>query len=167
MSTPFMGEIKLFAFAFAPAGWAICSGQLLPINQYEALFSILSTTYGGDGARTFALPNLSGRTPVHSVATLGEAGGSFNGTVALANLPAHTHPAYGDAGGADAATPAGALLGNRGTTPDYFATNGAPAGTMHPSMIGNNDGGQPFSTAQPSLVLTFAIALQGMYPPSG
>ncbi len=168
MSTPFLGEIRMMAFSFAPKGWAICQGQLLPINQNQALFSILGTTYGGNGQVNFALPNLAGRKPVHpgSTYTLGQQGGSLTATVALANLPAHLHTASGDAGGANVDTPsASALLGNPGTgiTPQYYST-GTPTTTMNVSMIANAGSGQPFSIMQPYLAMNFAIALVGIFP---
>ncbi len=168
MSTPFMGEIRLLSFNFAPKGWTLCQGQLLPINQNQALFSILGTTYGGDGRVNFALPNLQGRKPVHpgTSYTLGQLGGSFTATLSLSNLPAHSHTANGDSGASNTDTPsASALLGNpgTGTTPQYYST-GNPTVTMSPSMVANAGSGQPFQLGQPYLALNFAIALVGIFP---
>ncbi len=168
MSTPFMGEIRIMSFGFAPKGWTLCQGQLLPINQNQALFSILGTTFGGDGRVNFALPNLQGRTPIHvgNSFILGQAGGSFTATLPLSGLPGHIHTASGDAGGANVDAPgASALLRNPGAaiTPQYYSTNN-PTTTMHQSMVANAGSGQPFSIAQPYLALNFAIALVGIFP---
>src|SRR6185436_8189073 len=113
MSTPFMGELRIVSFNFAPRGWAFANGQFLPINQNQALFSLLGTTYGGNGQTTFALPNLQGRIPIHegSGHTLGEQGGEQAHTLSIAELPTHTHVANGSSSTADAAVPSGNLLG--------------------------------------------------------
>lgn len=168
MSEPYIGEIKIIPWTYAPKGWSLCQGQLLPISQNQALFSILGTTYGGNGQNNFALPDLRGRVPIHvgSGNILGQVVGAFNTTLTLANLAAHTHPAFGDPAGANLDAPgSGSVLGNEGAgiTPQYYSTN-TPTTTMNPAMIANAGGNQPFSVLQPFLALNFAIALVGIFP---
>jgi microcystin-dependent protein len=167
MSEPFLGEVKIVAFNFAPKNWALCNGQLLPISQNQALFSILGTQYGGDGRVNFGLPDLRGRVPMHAGSSIqGQILGSYTGTVSLANLPGHSHPAYGDPAGANLTAPgAAAVLGNEGAgiTPQYYSTN-TPTTTMAASMVTNTGGNQPVSLMQPFSVLNFAIALVGIFP---
>lgn len=161
MSEPFLGEIKLISWNFAPKGWAFCNGQLLPINQNQALFSILGTTYGGDGRLTFALPNLQARVPVHvgNGISLGQLGGEASHTLNIAELPAHTHVPVGAAADPDQATPAGFLWANN---PSSYAT--APNAAMDPALIGATGGSQPHENLSPYLALNFVIALQGIFP---
>jgi microcystin-dependent protein len=162
MAEPFLSEIRIFSFVFAPKGWALCNGQLLPINQNQALFSLLGTTYGGDGRVNFALPNLQGQTPIHvgDGHTLGETGGQTSHTVSLAEMPAHTHPAAGTSTNADSPVPTGNFLGaaNNMYTPPANLT------TLDPSTITTLGGSQPHENMQPYLTLSFAIALQGIFP---
>lgn len=168
MSDPFLGEIRLLPYNFAPKGWAFCSGQLLPINQNQALFSLLGTTYGGDGRTTFALPDLRGRVPISSGTgpglsnyALGEQSGSENNTITVSQLPSHSHPVQASAAAAALKTPAGAVPGKtKGKTYDA-ATDGT---VMDPATIGPTGGGQPFRVVQPLLTLNFCIALQGIFP---
>lgn len=162
MSTPFLGEIKMVAFNFAPKGWALCNGQLLPINQNQALFSILGTTYGGNGQTTFALPDLRGRSPVHpgSQVILGQVGGEENHTLTIAEMPAHTHQAAGDANSATVASP----TGNVWAASDNNPFSSAPDTTMNPASVGTAGGSQPHPNQQPYLVVNFVIALQGIFP---
>jgi len=161
MSEPFLGEIKIVSFNFPPKGWTVCDGQLLPINQNQALFSILGTTYGGDGMRTFGLPNLQGRMPVHvgNGIVLGEQGGETAHTLNISELPAHNHVAVGSSN-----DPTGLASGNLwakiGTNP-YTASGTA---TMDPSCILPTGGNQPHENMSPYLVLLFIIALQGIFP---
>lgn len=177
MSDPFIGEIRMFAGNFAPNGWAFCNGQLLPISQNAALFSILGTTYGGNGVNTFALPNLQGQIPMHwgqapsgTQYQLGQTNGSESVTLITSQIPAHNHGVSANAG-AGAASPAGAVpaalawpRGQSGNLPNAFAA--APDGntTMNPQMIQNAGGSQPHSNMQPSLCVSFIIALNGIYP---
>ena len=164
MSEPFLSEIKIVSFNFAPKGWALCNGQFLPINQNQALFSLLGTTYGGNGQTTFALPNLRGRVPIHfdSSHNLGEAAGSTSVTVNIQQLPTHTHllQATNDASTLD--TPGGNFLGKAPTINAY----GSPASLagMNPGTVSNVGGSQPHNNMMPYLVLNFIIALQGIFP---
>jgi microcystin-dependent protein len=166
MTSPFVGEIRLFGFNFAPVGWALCNGQLMPISQNAALFSLLGTTYGGDGQTNFALPNLQARVPIHQGSdggpshAMGESGGSETETLSVLQLPAHNHPVLAHKG-----------IGNQTKPTDSLpaATNGdSYAGTanvaMNASMIGETGGGQPLSVVQPYLVVNFCISLQGVFP---
>lgn len=162
MSTPFLGEIKIFSFSFAPKGWALCNGQLLPINQNQALFAILGTTYGGDGVTTFALPNLQGRVPVHvgNGIILGQRAGEQSHTLNISELPAHTHTPVGSSSSASSASPAGDLwasLSSSGYSP-------SPDTTMNPASILPTGGSQPHDNMSPYLALNFCIALQGIFP---
>ncbi len=162
MSEPFLGEIRIFSFGFAPKGWAVCNGQLLPINQNQALFSILGTTYGGDGRVNFALPNLQGRVPLHTgnSITLGQNGGEQDHTLSLSELPAHTHAPVGNPSNAISGNPTGnvwASLSNGG----YSST---PNVSMNAASILPVGGGQAHENMSPYLVLNFCIALQGIFP---
>lgn len=164
MSEPFLAEIKITAFNFAPRGWALCNGQLLPINQNQALFSLLGTTYGGDGRVNFALPDFRGRVPIHmsSNFTLGQRGGEVAHTLTLAELPAHTHILSANPNTASATDPALKTLAQpTGTNLTY--TNTANA-TLNASSVTSVGGSQPHENRQPSLVLSFIIALQGIFP---
>ena len=164
MSEPFLSEIKIMSFGFPPKGWALCDGQLLPINQNQALFSLLGTTYGGDGRVNFGLPNLQGRTPMHmgNGHTLGERGGEQGHTLSISELPTHVHSAQASSSSSTTAS---------------FATNnllGAPAGQLYtstgsltsllPSAVANVGGSQAHLNMQPFLTLSFCIALQGIFP---
>jgi microcystin-dependent protein len=164
-----MGEIKIFSFNFAPKGWAMCNGQFLQINQNQALFSLLGTTYGGDGRTTFALPDLRCKAPNHfgSSFTLGQQGGEFAHTVTTSELPTHPHLLNANLAVVDVNTNAtqGAPTGN------FWANDGkaiyctsAPNNAMHPSAVSNVGGSQPHQNMQPFLVLTFCIALTGIFP---
>jgi microcystin-dependent protein len=163
MSEAFLGEIRIASFNFAPKGWAQCNGQLLPINQNQALFSILGTTYGGNGQTTFALPDLRGRAPVHagSEVTLGEVGGQEAHTVTIGELPAHTHTVPASNLPATLGDPAGVVWGNSGGEAAFAAT---PTGVMAPAAVTNVGGSQPHANMQPFVVLQFIIALQGIFP---
>ena len=167
MSTPFMSEIKIMSFGFAPKGWALCNGQLLPINENQALFALLGTTYGGDGRVNFALPDLRGRAALHmgSGHTLGQRGGEEAHTVILSEMPAHIHPATADVavGHNTTSNPNGALLANTGATQMYSAGSNNMV-SMLPAMVSNAGGSQPHENRQPFLTLSFCIALQGIFP---
>jgi microcystin-dependent protein len=163
MAEPFLGEMKIISFGFAPKGWALCNGQLLLINQNQALFAILGTTYGGDGRVNFALPNLQGRTPIHMGAgfTVGQRGGEINHTLSISELPAHIHLANGSSSTSTVSTPGGNFWGNAGL-PSY--SKSAPASALPPSAIANAGGSQPHNNMQPYLALYVIIALQGIFP---
>jgi microcystin-dependent protein len=166
MAEPFLSEIRVFSFVFAPKGWALCNGQLLPINQNQALFSLLGTTFGGDGRVNFALPDLRGRTPIHvgSGHTLGERGGEQAHTLSIAELPTHTHTAQGTSNTASDDTPGGNVLAATDAT---FGDAYAPASNlvaMAPQAVSNTGGSQAHLNMQPFLTLSFCIALQGIFP---
>jgi microcystin-dependent protein len=162
MSEPFLSEIKIVSFNFPPKGWALCNGQFLPINQNQALFALLGTTYGGNGQTTFALPNLRGRVPIHigNGHTLGEAAGSTSVTVNIQQLPTHTHAAMGTGDNGNTVLPADSVLG--GAAGLY----GSPSNltTLLPASVTNVGGSQPHNNMMPYLVLNFIIALQGIFP---
>jgi microcystin-dependent protein len=175
MSDPFVAEIRIFAGNFAPTGWALCNGQLLPISQNTALFSLIGTYYGGDGKSTFALPDLQGRTPVQvgqgpglSLYDQGQAGGINAVTLLASELPPHNHVLNAKLAAADTASPTGASwarpqYGRQGINA-YSTIPGNPA-VMHPAAIAPAGGGLPHNNLQPYLVLNFIIALQGIFPP--
>ena len=162
MAEPFLSEIRIMSFQFAPKGWALCNGQLLPINQNQALFSLLGTTFGGDGRVNFALPDLRGRTPIHvgSGHTLGERGGEQAHTLSIAELPTHVHAAMATSALADTSVPTGNLLG--GVNNGYGAS--ANLVSLIPSTVANVGGSQAHLNMQPFLTLSFCIALQGIFP---
>ena len=163
MAEPFLAEIRIMSFIFAPKGWALCNGQFLPINQNQALFSLLGTTYGGDGRTTFALPNLRGRTPMHAGNghVLGEASGKTSHTLITNELPTHTHALQGTSDDATVATPAGYALA-RSRNQLYHGT--ADLTALHPATMANVGGSQPHENLQPYETLSFCIALQGIFP---
>jgi microcystin-dependent protein len=167
---PYLAEIRLVSFNFPPKGWAFCDGQLLSINQNQALFSLLGTTYGGNGQTTFSLPDLRGRAPVHAGdgVLLGEKAGEDAHTLTMTELPNHTHTVYASSDQATSSTPAGNVLSakarrgrNAYAPPPLTALE---AQTLNASTIGTDGGGQPHENTQPSLVLNFIIALQGIFP---
>jgi microcystin-dependent protein len=161
MTEPFLSEIKIVSFSFAPKGWAMCNGQLLPINQNQALFSLLGTTYGGDGRVNFALPDLRGRVPIHFGShTLGERSGEENHTLTSSEMPAHTHTFSAS----NAAPNQGLPTGNMWASNSGAYSSAPPDATMNPASITNVGGGQPHTNIQPFLVLNFIIALQGIFP---
>lgn len=165
MAEPFLSEIRIFSFNFAPKGWAACNGQLLPINQNQALFSLLGTTYGGNGQTTFALPNLRGRVPIHTGNghTLGEAAGSSAVTVNIQQLPTHMHPLNATTVPATTNTPTNALMLAQSTASQlYGAPNNLQA--MAPNAVSSVGGSQAHTNMMPYLVLNFCIALQGIFP---
>lgn len=166
MSEPFIGEIRMAAFNFAPRGWAMCNGQLLPINQNQALFSLLGTMYGGNGQTNFALPNLQGRVPVHVGAGVqqGQAGGSESVTLTATQLPAHSHTLYGSANQATTNGPAGNVLAQRTRGGALVFGPTANAALAPASLQPASGGSQPHTNLQPYLAINFVIALQGIFP---
>lgn len=166
MADPFLAEIRIVSFGFAPRGWALCNGQLLPINQNQALFALLGTTYGGNGQTTFALPDLRGRAPLHfgGGTSLGESAGQENVTLLASQLPTHAHGVRADAGVATASVPAAALLAKK----PRFGANiyAAPQNLveLRPDAVASVGGGQPHENLQPFLTLNFVIALSGIFP---
>jgi len=163
MGTPYLSEMRIVSFNFAPKGWALCNGQLLPINQNTALFSLLGTTYGGDGQTTFGLPNLQGRTPMHfgNGHVLGEQAGESNHTLNIGEIPAHVHSVNASGNTSNAASPAGNYWGSAGLASYSTATPSTP---MSGSAISTAGGSQPHQNTQPYLVLNIVIALQGLFP---
>jgi microcystin-dependent protein len=162
MAEPFLSEIRIMSFGFPPKGWALCDGQLLPINQNQALFALLGTTYGGDGRVNFALPDLQGRVPIHmgSGHTLGERGGEQAHTLSISEIPQHVHGLQASASNANQPIPTNAVLAP--------ANNGYAAAsslvTLQASSMASQGGSQAHLNMQPFLVLNFSIALQGIFP---
>ena len=163
MAEPFLSEIRIMSFEFAPKGWALCDGRLLPINQNQGLFSLLGTTFGGDGRVNFALPDLRGRVPIHvgSGHTLGQRGGEQAHTLSIAELPTHTHVVNANTGVASTDNPAGNLPA-RATVDTYGSA--ASLNAMNPGIVLNVGGSQAHLNMQPFLTLNFCIALQGIFP---
>lgn len=167
MATPYLAEIKMVSFNFPPRGWALCNGQLLPIAQNQALFSILGTTYGGDGRTTFALPNLQGRTPIHRGAGFneGQAGGEENHTLSISEIPPHTHGLNAvNTNAGNVNNPSNAYLAASAPAEIYSSVGNQNLVALSPSTIGNSGSSQPHSNMQPYLVVGFCIALQGIFP---
>jgi microcystin-dependent protein len=162
MAEPFLSEIRIMSFVFAPKGWALCNGQLLPINQNQALFSLLGTTFGGDGRVNFALPDLQGRVPIHvgSGHALGERSGEQAHTLSIAELPTHTHILQGSSTSAGINSPTGAVLA-ASTAVYHDPTNLV---SLNPGSVTNVGGSQAHLNMQPFLTLSFCIALQGIFP---
>ena len=164
MATPFLGQISMISWNFPPKGWAFCNGQLLPINQNQALFSILGTTYGGDGRVTFALPDLRSRVPLHTGNgfVLGQRGGEVTHTLSTPELPSHGHPVKASSSAADTANPVGSFLANSGNT--NFIPAASANTTLTPATVGADGGSQPHENESPFLAINFIIALQGIFP---
>jgi microcystin-dependent protein len=167
MSEPFLGEVRVFSFNFNPTGWFQCQGQLLAISQYTALFSILGTTYGGNGVNNFALPDFRGRVPIHQeggVYDLGQAGGAESVTLLQTNMPQHTHSLGASSGGATTQNPSGAFLAQPARSGPEIYDAEAPTVALAGASIGAAGGSVPVSTLQPTVVLNFCIAFQGIFP---
>ncbi|MCB9793816.1 MAG: phage tail protein [Alphaproteobacteria bacterium] len=176
MSTPFIAQIVMFAGTFAPRGWAFCDGQLLPISTYTALFSLVGTTYGGDGRTTFALPDLRGRVPMHpgtgpglSSRRQGDRGGRETITLSSAQLPAHSHGLLASGSAGVAKAPTGNALASFGTThpPLGIYASDAPNLALHAGSVGNTGGGEPVNILPPYATVQFIIALEGVFPSRG
>ncbi len=164
MSEPFLAEIKIVGFNFAPRGWAMCDGQILPINQNQSLFSLLGTHFGGDGRTSFALPDLRGRSPRHIGGNPGGRAGEENHPLTTAEIPAHDHPVQGSTNASDTTDPTDAVQGNAGggrrpVTPYVTGNNLTPM--VESGVTGSGAG---HNNMQPFLTLTFVIALQGLFP---
>jgi microcystin-dependent protein len=173
MSEPFIGEIMMFGGNFAPRGWALCNGQLLPIAQNTALFSILGTTYGGDGITTFALPNMQGRVPMHwgtgpglTPHAIGESSGTESVTLVSSQMPAHTHLATASSTDGNSTSPANAVWATAvDANSQQVSSYGTTANTtMSPQAFSLAGGSQPHDNMQPYLCVTFIIALEGIFP---
>jgi microcystin-dependent protein len=177
MADPFLGEIRMFGFNFAPSGWQLCNGQTLAISQYAALFALLGTTYGGNGTTTFQLPNLQGQVPIHQgsggggVYVIGEASGSPTVTMLASNMPAHNHlvnavtSTSGNVAQPAAAYPATVQITGetKGGTVNTYST-ASPNAQMNPAMITSAGGNVPHNNMQPYLVVNFCIAMSGLFP---
>jgi microcystin-dependent protein len=163
MSEPFLAEIRIVSFAFAPKGWALCNGQLLPINQNQALFALLGTTYGGNGTTTFALPDLRGRTAIHfgSAHFLGERSGEEAHTLVASEMPQHAHVVQATGNDGTTVVPTGNVLAR---VPARIYESPASLTTLRPETVTVAGGSQPHTNMQPYLVLSFVIALQGIFP---
>jgi microcystin-dependent protein len=163
MGTPYLGEIRIFSFNFPPKGWAFCNGQTMAINQNQALFALLGTTYGGNGIQTFALPNLQGATPIHAgnSFTLGQTGGETNHTLNIEEIPVHTHTLTASSAAGDQAVTTGAVWAK---VPGAYDSH--PGAAMSAAEISSTGGSQPHNNMQPYLVLNFAMAMVGIFPSS-
>ena len=175
MAQPYVGELRMFGGNFAPAGWMFCAGQLLPISEYETLFNLIGTTYGGDGQSTFALPNLAARVPIHqgsngtSTYTLAENGGVTSVTLSTNQIPIHSHPFIGDNNAGTTGSPTNAYFANSGAAVQVYSQ---PATAPHPPLYHNMNpatlpvqgGSQPHENMQPYLAITYIISLFGIYP---
>lgn len=166
MSSPFLAELRIMSFNFPPRGWAFCNGQLLPINQNQALFSLMGTTYGGNGQTNFALPDLRGRIPIHvgNGHNLGERAGEAAHTLSIGEMPTHIHQAQGNSALADASDPTTAFLAQPSSAMGSVYSNGNPTGAMALAAIGTAGGSQAHTNLQPYLTLSFCVALQGIFP---
>ena len=169
---PFVAEIRIFPFNFAPKGWAFCDGQLLPLSQNTALFSLLGTTYGGDGKSNFALPDMEGRAPMHpgqgpglSLHDLGETGGSDTVSLLESEIPVHSHALMASSTATSKPSPGANALGKTSGATPYAAAAGAPLVQFADVALAPAGGDQPHNNLQPYLTLSFCIALQGVYPP--
>lgn len=167
MAQPYVGEIRMFGGNFAPAGWMFCAGQLLPISEYETLFQLIGTTYGGDGQSTFALPDLQGRIPLHfgNGFVLAETGGVETVTLTVSQIPAHSHPLLASGNNASQATAAGAVLAQNTTYEPYISPSSFPANTpLFAGSVSATGGNQPHNNFQPYLCVSFIISLFGIFP---
>ncbi len=166
MSEPFIGEIRTFAGNFAPQGWALCDGQLLSMSEYEALYGLIGTMYGGDGVRTFALPDLRGRIPIHRGPGVpqGEAAGSETVTLTTTEMPDHNHTVVGSSGEAQQANPGWGLFSTSADPPAYASFDEDKTATLNEAVLGSTGGSEPHDNMQPFLCVSFIIALVGIFP---
>lgn len=170
MGQPFIGEIRMFAGSFAPAGWAFCDGQLMPIAENDALFTLIGTTYGGDGQETFALPNLQSRIPIHqgdgpstSPRTLGQMAGVESVTLSTQQIPIHTHPMVVSTASGTGSAPSGNVLA-AGANVSIYRPATIPNQPMNPASVSPTGGSQPHDNMHPFLVISFIISLYGLFP---
>jgi microcystin-dependent protein len=166
MGEPYIGEIRMFGGNYAPVGWALCNGQLLPISEYDALFTLIGTTYGGDGTETFALPDLRGRIPVHEGAgyVLGEVGGAEQITLSVSQVPPHNHPLLGSTDNATTTSPTGNVPGTSAEVTVFPYGTDNPPTTLATQSITAVGGSQPHDNFQPYLCVNFIVSLFGVYP---
>jgi len=172
MSEPFLAEVRIVGFNFAPRGWAFCDGQILPINQNQSLYSLLGTTYGGDGRTSFALPDLRGRTPIHRGSSngtnhaLGQKGGEETHTLSANELPNHDHNLQATSEGANTPIPTGNLLASTAPSEFYaaFPNNSSQQAVLANGTVANVGGGQAHENMMPYIAVNFCIALQGLFP---
>ena len=164
MAQPYVGEVRMFAGNFAPAGWMFCEGQLLPISENETLFQLIGTTYGGDGQSTFALPDLRGRIPAHqgNGLILAETGGAEEITLTVPQMPAHSHPLIASSGPATGSTPVGNLTAESASLSIYIED--APSASLNAAAVFPAGGSQPHTNFQPYLCINFIISLFGIFP---
>jgi microcystin-dependent protein len=174
MSTPFIGEIRIFAGNFAPVGWELCNGQIFSISQYDALYALIGTTYGGDGVTTFALPNLQGRVPLHfgtgpglSSRVLGQNGGTEQVTLNTSQMPAHTHPPLALGSPGSSPSPSGNVWAGTSAGAIYTGGDPAPGVSMNASAILPVGGSQAHDNIQPFQCVNFIIAVEGIFPTQG
>lgn len=165
MSDPFIGEIRIFGGNFAPVGWALCQGQLLPISQNDALFALIGTTYGGDGQQTFALPDLRSRVPLHQGAgyVLGQMAGEESVTLTTNQIPSHSHAPQASSATGSSTSPGGNVYAAAPAGVNWYSS-AAPSAAMAPNMVGPSGGSQPHDNMIPFLAMNFIIALQGIFP---
>jgi microcystin-dependent protein len=166
MAQPYVGEIRMFAGNFAPAGWMFCEGQLLPTSEYETLFNLIGTTYGGDGQNTFALPDLRGRLPIHmgNGFILAETGGVEEVTLTVSQIPAHSHPLLASTNVATGTTPTGQVFGASGNSAILPYGTDQPQISLLQSAVSSVGGSQPHTNFQPYLCVDFIISLFGIFP---
>ena len=171
MLEPFVGAIMIYGFPFAPRDWATCDGQLMSIAEYTALFSLLGTTFGGDGVQTFGLPDMRGRVPAHQgqspntpLFSMGERGGLESVTLNSSQMPLHSHNLNANSAAGDTGAPGGAIFANSGATDREYLSSGAANVTMTPQGMTLTGGSQPHDNMQPYLVVNYCIALTGIYP---
>ena len=166
MAQPYVGEIRIFAGNFAPAGWMFCEGQLLPISENETLFNLIGTTYGGDGQSTFALPDLRGRIPLHQGGgfTLAETGGVETVTLTVPQIPAHSHPYLASSDPANGVVPTGQVTGKMAVSSILAYGTDAPVSPINSQAVGSTGGSQPHNNFQPYLCVDFIISLFGIFP---
>lgn len=166
MSAPYVGEIRMFAGNFAPAGWMTCEGQLLPISEYEVLFQLIGTIYGGDGQNTFALPDLRGRVPIHqSMANqIGASFGNESVTLTINQIPTHTHVPVANGSGSSTPIPVGSVPGRNPSADQYTTDDSVGFVNMHPNMVQPVGGNQPHENMMPFLCVNFIISMFGIFP---
>ena len=165
MSSPFIGEIRMFGGNFAPVGWAFCNGALIPISENDALFNLIGTTYGGDGQNTFALPNLQSRIPIHVGPgfALGQSGGVESVTLTTSQIPAHSHVPQANNAAGDQASPANGVWASTNPSINNYS-NVAPSVNMDPGALGSSGGSQPHDNMVPFLAVNFILSLFGIFP---